>query len=123
MRGLATVARWEALVFLAGCFVVLAWKFMRGRNPFHQLLSGDRADGTVYLSSGRIQLLLVTTVFSVQYVRQLFHATGVFPHLWAGYLWALAGSQALYLLGKTHAIIFNSSIFHRTKGDPERRDS
>lgn len=87
------------------------------------MLSGDRRDGTVYLSPGRVQLLLVTTAFSVLYVRQLFQTTGVFPHLWAGYLWALAGSQAFYLLGKTHAIIFNSSIFHRTKGDPERRDS
>ncbi len=93
------------------------------RSPLHQLLSGDRGDGTVYLSPGRIQLLTVTTLFFARYMSLMLRDSGVFPRMSTGYLWALGGSQLLYLMGKTHAIIFNSSLFQRKNAGLERRDS
>lgn len=128
MRELATFARWETIGFLVAFFIAVLWKYLRTRNPFHQLLQGDRANGTTYLSPARILLLIVTTVVTARFATLLIQNPNVLPHLWSGYLWAVGGSQALYLLGKANAIILNRSIFsrwngHRTHSEPERRVS
>jgi hypothetical protein len=121
VRELATFARWEAIILLSGFFFAIIWRLTRMRNPLYQLLSGDRADGTTYLSAGRIQLLIITILFSLRYLALFTRHPDTLPDLAPGYLWALGASQVLYLAGKAAAIFFNRSIFQSNNSEPERR--
>jgi hypothetical protein len=105
MPTIAQLARWEGSVLLGAFCVTLCWKLLTAKIPLHELLQGDRADGSSYVSSGRIQLLIVTLFASVSYLMKVIHDPRVIPEIPAGLLAALGGSQATYLGGKANALL------------------
>lgn len=111
MPSLFILAKWEGLLLLGGFFGIIGWKLVSGSITLDQLLDGDIQDksaangnGTArYVSSGRVQSLIVTVFVALYYLKQVVENPTAFPTLPNGVLEALAGSQALYLGGKAQA--------------------
>jgi len=105
------LAKWEGLLLLAGSFGIVGWKLADGSIALDQLLEGDirdtnNADGfSPYASAGRVQSFLVTVFVALYYLEQVIRNPTEFPKLPDALVGALAGSQVLYLAGKTQAML------------------
>jgi len=112
MEQLGTLTRWGALGFLSALSVVVFFKLLRGTIPLAGLLTGDRRDGSDYFSLGRTQLLVITTIVAVNYVRQVAASALLtsLPDVPISTLEVLGGSQVFYLVGKARALLFNPLV-------------
>ncbi len=106
MRALATLAYWGLAVLLGGFFGIVFWKLLTRGISLGGLLEGDRPEGDTYFSPGRVQLLMVTVLFALQYLLQILKNPAAFPPVPEALLVALGGSQAVYLGGKARAMLF-----------------
>jgi hypothetical protein len=107
MRLLANVARLEMMTLFASFAVVTLWKLCQSVS-FAGLLRSR--DGT--LSPGRVQLFVVTVLTALQYLLTVIHDAShlaaihdpshlaAIPPIPANLVWALGGSQVVYLGGK-----------------------
>ena len=111
MPSVSTLASWEGLILVGGFFAIVLWKLLSGGIVLDQLLEGDIKDSTVadsystYVSSGRVQVLLVSVFVASQYLIQVIHNPTQFPSVSTPILAILAGSQAGYLGGKAQAML------------------
>jgi hypothetical protein len=92
MRILEVVARWEAILLIAGFGAVIGWKLMRSA-AFDGLLRAN--DGT--FSPGRVQLLAATLGAALHYLLAILHDPTRLPTIPSGIVMAVGGSQAVYL--------------------------
>src|SRR6266403_4092309 len=110
MPSIVTFARFGSVVLIGGFFAVVFWKLLTGGITLGGLLEGDIRDTnsaleySSYVSAGRVQSLLITLFSSLFYLLQVIHHPDAFPSVPTGILGALAGSHALYLLGKAQAL-------------------
>jgi hypothetical protein len=95
MRLLMNVAHWESLTLVVSLGIVTLWKLFQSVS-FAGLLRSS--DGT--LSAGRIQLLVLTILTSLQYLLATMHDPTHLPAIPASLVMALGGSQAVYLGAK-----------------------
>jgi hypothetical protein len=92
---LARAARWELLILVTSFGVVTLWKLLQTGSFAGLLRAGD---GT--LSPGRIQLLVLTILTSLQYLLATLHDPSHMPALPSNLVTALGGSQLVYLASK-----------------------
>jgi hypothetical protein len=92
MRILQVVARWEAILLLAGFGAVIGWRLIRSA-AFDGLLRAN--DGT--FSPGRVQLLVATVGAALEYLLGVLHDPTHLPTIPSGIVMAVGGSQAVYL--------------------------
>jgi hypothetical protein len=99
-----TLARLGGLAFLLALATVIAYKILAGTISLRWLLTGERSDGTVYFSLGRVQLLALTVAIPGNYVWRMLCATAsaAMPDVSGITVAILAVSQLLYLLDKAH---------------------
>ena len=101
MPTLPLLARYAALLLIAGFGLVVGWKLLTGGIVTDGLLASF-ADGKRRSSPGRLQLLLFTIVAAVQYLSAVWRNSSAesLPAPPQELLAVLAGSQAVYLGGK-----------------------
>jgi len=121
MSALLQIALWGNCVLLGSFFVALFWailsdKLLRG------LLSGDRYDlkkGSIVtddFTAGRAQSLIFVLYFAVYYLIQIAHSSSGFPPIPKWMLYALGGSQGIYLSGKTCDLVVTRVLDTLRKG-------
>jgi hypothetical protein len=89
---------------VALCAIVM-WALSTRTIDLSGLLHGDRASGESYFSPGRVQLLVVTSLFTVNLVAHIVADPSAFPPIPKELLAALGGSQLVYLGGKARAML------------------
>jgi len=99
MSLLATVARWEMIVLVAGFGVVTLWKLFQSAS-FAGLIRSS--DGTI--SPARIQMLVLTVLTALQYLLATIKDPSHLPAVPQGLVMGIGGSQALYLGAKAWSI-------------------
>jgi hypothetical protein len=110
MDMLANAARWALIILITAFGAVTLWKLFHSAS-FAGLLRSS--DGT--LSPGRIQLLVLTVLTSLQYLLATIHDPSHLPALPSNLVMALGGSQLVYLGSKAW------SIFGRKGNNSEER--
>lgn len=102
----STLAYWEGLIIIAGFFGVVFWKMVTDGMSLNQLFEGDSDDSeSTYVSAGRVQSFVVTVSVAFYYLMQVVHNPRQFPELPTSMVAVVAGSQAIYLGGKAHAML------------------
>jgi hypothetical protein len=120
MDELVILARWGAFSFLTALAAIVLYKVMTGGIPLDGLLTGDRSNGTQYLSIGRGQLLLFTLLTAARYLKQVAaNPSTSLPDVPPDMLAMLGGSQLIYLAGKTRALFFGPSVTNSDKGNDQ----
>ena len=99
MHTLAIAARWETVVILTAFACVTVLKVLASLG-FSGLLRSH--DGT--LSAGRVQMLVLTVGTALQYLLTVIHNPSQLPTIPQGMLFALGGSQAIYLGAKAWSL-------------------
>jgi hypothetical protein len=93
---------WEGLAFLLALFGIVLVRVMTGSLRTRGLIEGTTARGTRFVSAGRLQLLIVSTVAALQYLTQVWQNPQRFPDIPQNWLLFFGGSQVLYLGSKFH---------------------
>ena len=121
MAALPGFTLWGMCVLL-GCFAVLVvWKIFSA-GSLSGLLAGDQYDShtgslsTTDVTAGRAQSLVFVVYFAVYYLIQILHSPSGFPPVPKSMLYALAGSQSVYLAGKTYDLILSRILDDVKKG-------
>lgn len=78
MTFLPKLIYWETLLFLVGLLTIVAGRLISGGINTSNLLHGRNANGTLYLSPERVQLLLLTLATAFQYVSAFLHNPTIF---------------------------------------------
>ena len=107
MTFLPKLIYWEALLFLVGLLTVVGGRLISGGINTSNLLHGRNANGTLYLSPERVQLLLLTLATAFQYMSAFLHNPTIFPEVSGTWLTVLGSSHLVYLGGKIAAAFFN----------------
>lgn len=94
---LATFMQWEIGALCAAMFGVILWRMRDGSINTRGLLD-DKTTGRP--SAARLQLLVLTLGAGGYYLLQVLHDPTHFPPLPDELLFALGGSQALFLAAK-----------------------
>jgi hypothetical protein len=102
MPGIAEVVAWEGLIFLLALSGVVLVRTLVGSVRTQGLIAGTSAAGSRFVSSGRVQLLIVSLVTAVQYLAQVWQNPHRFPEIPQNSLLLFGGSQVLYLGSKFH---------------------
>ena len=107
---LATIAKWEIILFVCAIASIIAMRLLNGRINMRYLLYGTRKDGSRYFSPERVQLLVVTLGVAFQYLVSASHAPPAkMPNLPDGALQLLGVSNGVYLGGKAFAFTRNAA--------------
>ena len=101
----ATLITTAITLWIAAITALMAWKLLTGSIDLRGLLQGDRADGGVYFSPGRVQLLIFTLLAAVHLLSQVATHPDRFPAIPHELLLVLGGSQLVYLGGKARAML------------------
>ena len=119
MHQLSMFTRYIGLGFVTAIAVIFLLKLLLGKIPLSGLFTGDRRDGSEYLSLGRTLVFVCTVVIATSYVRKLAANTSLttLPDVSSSTLEVLGASQFLYLLGKARALLSNSSVASSLKGE------
>jgi hypothetical protein len=107
----STVAQWVGLLLFGGFFGVVFWKLASGDIPLDRLLENSAspsqsADGNA--SAGRTQSLGITLFVALYYLVHVIQNPKEFPEIPGLLVTILAGSQAMYLGGKSLDILPDS---------------
>jgi hypothetical protein len=106
--------RAEVVVFFAGLFGLIGYQIVTRKINTRYLLYGTRSDGTKYFSPERIQLLVLTVIVAFTYLMKLIHnPSGGFPDIDKRLVQILAGSNGIYLGGKSWTMLFRRLLFER----------
>lgn len=104
---------WTGALFLGGVFVVVAIGLLTGYVNTRGLLYGRRADGSIYFSSARVQLLIFTIGAAAEYLMSVLDRRScAMPEAPPGLVATAGGSHLLYLAGKAWALLRNRSGVH-----------
>jgi hypothetical protein len=100
----STVAQWVGFLLFGGFFGVIFWKLASGAIPLDRLLENSAgpsqgADGST--SASRTQCLAITLFVALYYLVHVIQNPKEFPDIPGTLVAVLAGSQALYLGGKS----------------------
>ncbi len=106
MPSLATLAYWELMILLSGFFGIVFWKLLTRQIKLNGLLEGDQPDEKTHFSPGRVQLLIFTALFAVNYLAQVIRNPAEFPPVAEAWLAVLGGSSAVYAGGKAQSLLF-----------------
>ena len=108
MPGMTRAAAYVALTFIAALAVCVVARLSNGGINTRGLLHGRKADGSLYLSPERAQLLLFTIWTALSYFLNVIETRGdgKLPDIAPMTLALLGGSQGVYLLGKAYAMFF-----------------
>jgi hypothetical protein len=107
MELLRTIARYEALVFLAALTAVIFFKFFTGGITMRNLLREKTSAGDGAVSAARVQLLLFTLAMAFYVLSQVVE-TRQFPEIDTKYLLILGGSHTIFLGAKGVFSLFSS---------------
>lgn len=99
MELLRTIAKYEALVFLAALTAVVFFKFFTGGITMRNLLREKNSVGDGVVSAARVQLLLFTLGMAFYVLSQVIE-TRQFPEIETKYLLVLGGSHTVFLGAK-----------------------
>jgi hypothetical protein len=103
MTFLQNLIYWETLLILLSLFAVIASRILAGAINTAGLLYGRTANGEMYFSPERVQLLLFTLGAAFQYMTTFLQHPTAFPQVSAAWLALLGSSHAVYLGGKAGA--------------------
>jgi hypothetical protein len=94
------------VLFLGGVFLTITVGLLTGYVNTRGLLYGRRADGSVYFSSARVQLLILTIGSAADYlISVLDRRSCALPEAPPQLVAMMGGSQLLYLAGKAWALL------------------
>ncbi len=97
---------WTAALFLGGVFLAIVIGLLTGYVNTRGLLHGRRADGTVYFSSARVQLLIFTIGAAAGYLMSVLDRRScTMPEAPPELVATLGGSHLLYLASKAWALL------------------
>jgi hypothetical protein len=94
------------LGFLLGLGGAVFFQILSGQINTKYLLYGRKRNGTRYLSPERVQLLLFTLWTAGNYLVSAAQSTHGLPDVSQDTLMLLGGSHAVYLGGKSYAMLF-----------------
>jgi len=98
---MTAILEYEVWGFLGLLAAIVAYRLLTRQINLHGLLK--RKNGSGSLSPERVQLLLATMAFGGKYLSDVFQASNSdkLPDIDPQWLYALGGSSALYVLGKS----------------------
>ena len=113
MGSVATVLRYEVLLFLAALALIVTYQLLTGRINARRMLFAKGPDSagastrrwTGGLSSSRIQLLVITIGVAIYLLAKVVRDPGGFAEIPTGLLLLLAGSEILYLTRKANKLM------------------
>jgi hypothetical protein len=110
MPALTRAVTYVALIFVAALAAVVFSRLVDGGINTRYLLYGRKADGSLYFSPERAQLLLFTTWVALSYLLGVIEMRGEgrLPDIAPLTLALLGGSHGVYLLGKAYSMFFAS---------------
>jgi hypothetical protein len=103
MTFLQKLIYWEVLFVMAALFTVVVGRILTGGINTTGLLHGRKANGEIYLSPERVQLLLFTLGAAFQYTTSFLQHPTSFPEVSTTWLALLGSSHVVYLGGKAGA--------------------
>jgi energy-coupling factor transporter transmembrane protein EcfT len=108
MPVLTRAATYVALIFVAALAASVFTRLVAGGINTRGLLYGRKADGSMYLSPERAQLLLFTIWTALSYLLSVMESRGdgKLPDIGPTTLAMLGGSQGIYLVGKAYSMLF-----------------
>lgn len=109
----ATVLRYEILLFLSAFALVVLYQLLTGRISTRRLLSAkDRESAglsanqkTPGASPSRVQLLVVSIGVAIYLLAEVLRDPSHFPEVPTGLLLLMAGSEAFYLARKANKLL------------------
>ena len=126
MSSLATVIRYEILLFLGALALIVSYQLLTGRINMHRLLfakgraaagplTGQRTNLSTQrridgLSPSRIQLLVVSIGVAIYLLAEVVRDPGQFPEIPTGLLLLMAGSETIYLARKANNLLLRRRI-------------
>jgi hypothetical protein len=111
MLQVGTLARLGGKGFLAVLAAIIAYKLISGFIPLRGLLTGERRNDTVYISFGRLQLLIVTIIVAGGFLWRFLAASShhSLPEVSGFSLVVLTVSQTFYLWEKARGLRSHSA--------------
>jgi hypothetical protein len=115
MQGFASAVTYATLVFIAALSAAVFTRLADGGINTRHLLHGRTADGRLYFSPERVQLLLFTVWAALSYLLNVIETRGEgkLPDVPTTTLALLGGSHGVYLAGKAVSMFFAG----RSKGE------
>lgn len=126
MASLATLIRYEILLFLGALALIVTYQLVTGRINMRRLLfakgraamdpsTGQRTSlstrqNTDGLSPSRIQLLVISIGVAIYLLAEIIRDPGQFPEIPTGLLLLMAGSETIYLARKANNLLLRRSI-------------
>ncbi len=102
MPNITELIAWEGLAFLVALLGIVMMRILTGGLRTRGLIAGTTAAGSRFISSGRVQLLIMTLLAAAQYLAQVWQNPQRLPEIPQNWLLFLGGSQVLYLGNKFH---------------------
>jgi hypothetical protein len=111
LLGLIKAVSYVIGIFIVGLAAAVFPRLLNGGISTRNLLHGRGADGSIYFSPGRVQLLLFTVWTALTYLLNVISNRGdeKLPDIPLTTLALLGGSHAIYLGGKAYSILFSKS--------------
>jgi hypothetical protein len=108
MYGFVSAAIYATLVFVAALAAAVLTRLVDGGINTRRLLYGRTADGRLYFSPERVQLLMFTVWAALSYLLKVIEtrADGKMPDVPTATLALLGGSHGVYLAGKAVSMLF-----------------
>lgn len=112
MVSLARVVPYVTILFIAGLAATVLTQILNGDINTRHLLHARRADGKMYFSPERVQLLIFTIWIAFSYLLDAIEqrGSGKLPDVSTETLVMLGGSNAIYLGGKVYSMLFKKNI-------------
>ena len=104
MPDVTQLITWEVLIFLFALFGIVVIQILTGAINARGLLEGTTSDGSRFVSTGRVQLLIVTGIAAVQFLSQVLDNPQKFPDIPQNWLLLFGGSHVIYLGSKFYAL-------------------
>src|SRR3974390_1592121 len=102
---------WTGLGLLIGFGATVAQQLLTGKSNTRHRLCGRRANGEMYFSPGRVQLLALTLWAAISYIADASHrvSSGSLPDVPLSTLSLAGASHAVYLGGKAYAMLWKKA--------------
>jgi len=112
MSSLAEAEFWATLLFLGGLTAAIAAKLLNGGINTRYLLYGRKADGKMYFSPERVQLLVFTIWTASSYLLDAIEhrGSGRLPVVQPTTLVLLGSSHVIYLSGKAYFMLLMKTV-------------
>ena len=102
MVNIVKIAIWEGYIFLFALLGIVVLRVLTGSIRTRGLIAGRTGKGSVFVSAGRVQLLITTLAAAAAYLSQALQNQQKLPDVPREWLLLFGGSQVLYLGSKFH---------------------